>query len=131
MPIKKPAKLSDSSEGMESLVKTTKKAKESNKKIVDLFNEDYEEIKRLRKEIKKLADKAGLSVEEYEEEFINKDVKKHGKVGIKKKKTIKEELSSSESSSSESEDEKPKKKTTKKKSGKGIETEILDYLKQF
>lgn len=47
----------------------------------------------------------------------------------KKKTTKKKVVDSSDSSSSESEDDK-KKKITKKK-GKGIESDILDYLKQF
>lgn len=131
MPIKKPAKMYDDSEGVEAFVKVNKKAKESNKKIVETINEDYEEIQKLRKEIKKLAKQAGMTEEEYREMVANEFVSKHGKIGGKKKKTKKEESSSSESSSSESEDEKPKKKVTKKKSGKGIENEILDYLKQF
>ncbi len=55
MPIKKPAKLSDSSEGMESFIKTTKtkKAKESNKKIVDFkkiidFINEYEDDTKIK-----------------------------------------------------------------------------------
>ena len=58
---------------------------------------------------------------------IEKTKKK--KALLAKLKALKEEETDTESSS-ESEEEKPKKKSSKKK-GKGLDSDILEYLKQF
>ena len=125
MPIKKPAKLSklDSDSADAPTVKSIiKKASKANEDIEHEISENGKKIKELNKKIDKKLKTLGIT----EDELIERKSKRVKKVSKKKK----DDESSSESSSSESEDEKPKKKSSKKK-GKGLDSDILEYLKDF